>query len=183
MMRKLKEFVYGKLLGDGSLENRGTAHSRLQIRHSIRQKEYVDWCYDQLKKFVPSLPKRHKNSYYFRTRSLPIFTNQRVLWYRNNRKSIPKNLKLTPYILAIWYMDDGYYDQVRKSIWLCTHCFQKQELYLLQRLLNKMGIDSSMIKDRTHFKLRVLSKHTGKFITIIKPYILPSFNYKIGIAP
>ena len=90
MTKRQQEFVIGKLLGDGSLENRGTAHSRLQIRHSIHQKEYVDWCYRQIREFVPSAPKQHKDSYYFRTRSLPMFTKIR----RSEERRVGKECRL-----------------------------------------------------------------------------------------
>ena len=183
MTKRQKELITGKLLGDGSLENRGRANSRLQIRHSIAQKEYVDWSYLQLKEFVPSKPKRHMNSYYFRTKSLPLFSRIRKEWYIKNRKSLPENLRLSPFILAVWYMGDGYYDRKNKAMWLCTHCFNKQEIKFLQRLLREMAIDSGAIKDRTHYKLRVLSRCTDKFIKTIKPFIVPSLYYKIGIAP
>lgn len=183
MTKRQNELIVGKLLGDGSLEDRGNANSRLQIRHSIQQREYVDWCYEQLKEFSCSNPKKHKESYYFRTKSLPIFSHLRKIWYKNKRKILPTNLKLSPFSLAIWYMDDGYYDRVRKSVWLCTHCFNEQELDFLQNLFQEMKIKTGKIKDRTHFKLRVLLEDTESFIQIIKPYIIPSLLYKIGIAP
>lgn len=183
MTRQQQDLITGKLLGDGSLENRGTANSRLQVRHSIRQKEYVDWCYRQLEELVPAPPRQHEDSYYFRTRSLPVFTRLRKIWYSEDRKLLPGDLRLSPFVLAIWYMDDGYYDRVRNAVWISTHCFNQQEIQILQDLLSGMNVGSGMVKDRSHYKIRILSKDKGRFVQIIRPHILPSLLYKIGIAP
>lgn len=183
MNSKQKALITGKLLGDGSLENRGTAHSRLQIRHSIKQKSYVDWCYEQLKNFTASAPKQHRQSYYFRTRSLPVFTNLRRKWYQNGKKFLPNDINLTPFTLAVWFMDDGYFDNYHQTIWLCVHCFTNKEIDYLQNQLSCFDIKSGKVKDRNNFKLRIYSRDTKGFINLVKPYILPSLLYKIGIAP
>lgn len=99
-----QDFFTGKLLGDGSLEYRGSANSRFQVRHSIKQKLYVDWCYLQIKEFTASPPKIHLDSYYFRTRSLSLFSEMRKKWYLNKTKRIPEDLVLRAKSLAIWYM-------------------------------------------------------------------------------
>ncbi len=178
-----QDLLTGKLLGDGSLEDRGTANSRFQVRHSIKQKDYVDWCYQEIKEFTKSSPRRINDSYYFRTRSLPMFTRLRKKWYIEGRKTLPSDIKLSPFALAIWYMDDGYYDTHRDSIWFCTHCFNSGELKRIKELMKQLGIETTLIKDRTKYKTRVLKKHTERFIKLVKPYIVPSLLYKIGIAP
>ena len=175
--------ITGKLLGDGSLENRGTAHSRLQIRHSIKQRKYVDWSYEQLKDFTASKPKQHKRSYYFRTRSLPVFTKLRKKWYQNGKKILPDDLTISPFTLAVWYMDDGYLDRYHRTIWLCVHCFSNKEISYLKKQLSYFDIQSGKVKDRNNYKLRVLSRDTDRFINLVKPYIFTSLLYKIGIAP
>lgn len=183
MTKRQQELIVGKMLGDGTLEDRGNANSRLQIRHSIKQKEYVDWCFLQLREFTSCYPRQLKNSYFFRTKGLPVFTKQRELWYQGKRKILPKKLAVSPFILTVWYMDDGYYDTRRESVWLCTRCYSLLEINRLRDILLRMGIASGVVKDRSHFKIRVLSKDRDKFIRQVKPYIIPSLLYKIGIAP
>ncbi len=178
------QLVIGKLLGDGSLENRGHANSRLQIRHSIKQQAYVDWSYFLLQDLAASPPRRFRQAYYFRTRSLPIFTKMRRAWYLpTGRKIIPSFIKLTPFILAVWFMDDGYFDQHWRSFWLCVHCYRQEEIEFLRAQLAKMGLEWRKIRDRNHYKLRLISSNREKFISLVRPYILPSLLYKIGIAP
>ncbi|KKU94395.1 hypothetical protein A2576_00175 [Candidatus Amesbacteria bacterium RIFOXYD1_FULL_47_9] len=179
----LDDLITGKLLGDGSLEDRSLANSRLQIRHSIKQKEYVDWCYMHLKEFAVSKPKQNRFSYYFRSKSLPMFTKLRKIWYVNGKKILPLHIKFTPLVISIWYMDDGYYDRTRDSVWLCTHNFDLLEIERLRVALASFDINSGKVRDRTHYKIRISSKDTCKFIELVRPHILPSLLYKIGIAP
>lgn len=44
----IQQLVIGCVLGDGYLTKSGC----LQIEHSIKQKEYVNWKYEQLKEVV-----------------------------------------------------------------------------------------------------------------------------------
>jgi hypothetical protein len=56
--RKMKEVIIGLLLGDGTLETQNNGKTwRLKVEHSIEQKEYVDWLYQQLKDLVRTPPK------------------------------------------------------------------------------------------------------------------------------
>lgn len=48
----IQQLAIGCILGDGFLTKSGC----LQIEHSIKQKEYIDWKYKQLKQVVMSPP-------------------------------------------------------------------------------------------------------------------------------
>ena len=181
LTKRQEEILFGKILGDGFLENRGTANSRLQIRHSLRQRDYVDWIYKELSNFVLAMPRKIGNAYFFRTRSLPIFTKWRNRFYKNGIKIVPKDISLSTLSLAVWFMDDGYCN--KKAAYFCTHSFNSQDLNHLQRLLSKYSLESGLILDRGHYKIRLRVKSTPKFIELVKPYLHPSLLYKIGIAP
>ncbi len=101
LTKRQEEILFGKMLGDGSLENRGTANSRLQIRHSLKQRDYVDWIYKELSNFVLAMPRKIGNAYFFRTRSLPIFTKWRSRFYKNGIKIVPKDISLSTLSLAV----------------------------------------------------------------------------------
>ena len=169
------------MLGDGSLEDRKTANSRLQIRHSLRQRDYVDWLYNELQNFVLSKPRQIGDAYFFRTKSLPLFTQWRQKFYRGGKKIIPQDIFLSPLSLAIWFMDDGYFD--KKAAYFCTHCFTNDNLNHLQKLLRGFGLESSLILDRGHYKIRLLVGSTQTFINLVRQHIHPTLLYKIGIAP
>ncbi len=94
---------------------------RLKIDHSEKQREYVQWKYEELASCVPSRParidyydKRTGNTYCnrrFATHSLPDFDYYWGLFYRSGRKIIPINIGQilhSPISLAVWHMDDGY---------------------------------------------------------------------------
>ena len=177
----LDDLITGKLLGDGSLEDRSLANSRLQIRHSIKQKEYVDWCYMHLKEFAVSKPKQNRFSYYFRSKSLPMFTKLRKIWYVNGKKILPLHIKFTPLVISIWYMDDGSIkSRFHKTVLLNTHSFSKISLKRLQKvLLDRYGVKTTLRKQREGIQIYIISETIDKFLNIIEPHILPSMRYKL----
>lgn len=53
-----KQVILGCLLGDGYMRKKTNAH--LQITHSVKQSEYVDWKYKIFKDLVLTPPKQYK---------------------------------------------------------------------------------------------------------------------------
>ena len=177
LTKRQREILLGTLLGDGFLENRGTANSRLQIRHSLKQREYVNWLYSQLANFTSHIPREIDKAYFFRTRSLPLFTQWRNRFYKNGVKIVPKGISLSPLSLAVWFMDDGSCD--KEAAYFCTHSFNIQDLHHLQKILLGYGLESGLIVDRSHFKIRLRVKSTPNFINLVKPFMHSSLLYKL----
>src|SRR3990167_10566834 len=73
--------LIGSLLGDGHLAKTTRGYA-FRVNHSITQKEYVDWKYQELSQFVNSMPDIYEKNYYFRTISHPFFTSMRNEFYR-----------------------------------------------------------------------------------------------------
>ena len=174
------EFVIGSLLGDGYLDKTTCGYS-LRIHHSFIQKDYVDWKYLLVKDFVNSPPKRSKKSYYFRTVSHPILPQIRALFYQKRTKVISKELlekHLGELALAIWIMDDGAREG--KSIRINTQSFTKEEnLWLIEFLRAKLGIKTTLNRDRKKFRLRVRKESIPLLKLKISKYIIPSMLYKL----
>jgi hypothetical protein len=104
-----------------------------------------------------------------------------MLFYRDEIKIVPVELlkELNPFGLAIWYMDDG--SNNGKNITLNTHCFSREEQALIQYLvLEKFAIHTTVVKDRSKYKIAVGSYEYDKFLNIVRPYIIQSMNYKIS---
>ena len=85
-----REIVIGTLLGDGTM--RCKTNALLEINHSITQRTYVDWFYDQFKTFVSTPPRSRKGNgdriaYRFVTRSLPEFTPYFHLFYEAGKEN------------------------------------------------------------------------------------------------
>ena len=187
-----KEIIVGTLLGDGCLEHDGFKASRLQIKQAERKKDYVFWLYNELQGLVKTPPKQRPDNqqWYFSTRSLVELDFFRNLFYSSGRKLVPttiKKLPVSPLSLAIWFMDDGTLDYRVKSHYsfsFSTDLFTISEVKLLQEvLLEKFEIQTSIqtpsCRGKKYVKLYVGKNGRDIFLPIIKPYILPCFDYKL----
>ena len=190
------QLILGSLLGDARLECRSKSirakhTARLRIHQSDKQKDYVFWKFEKLKDLVIRGPrftkvwhdsKRNKDHYswYFHTQSNEALGELHKLLYQNNTKIVPKDLIeiLDPLGFAVWYMDDG--SNNGSNITLNTHCFSNEEQKMIQDLFrNKFGIQTSVIKDRSKFKIAINYYELPKFMNIVQSHIIPSMSYKI----
>jgi hypothetical protein len=192
LTKKQKEIIIGTILGDGYLEFGGFHGTRLQIKQKESHKEYVIWLYNQLKNICRLAPKQRKDNgeWYFGTRFLIELTDLWKIFYRGKRKIIPKNvseLVKSPLTLAIWYMDDGSLDWRPKNHYaflINIDSFQLEEACLLKEMLRKnFGIEcnvyNSLCRERRYPKLYIGTNGRDKFLSLIKPYILKCFAYKL----
>lgn len=175
-----QSILIGCLLGDGTMRKKTNAH--LEINHSYKQKFFVDWLYQKFRAFVLTEPKSRKGNggrvaYRFATRSLPVFTPFYQEFFPRKRKIIPRNLKMTPLALAVWFMADG--SKSWRSVYLNTQIFSMVEQKRLMAMLRKQfGIESTLNKDKIYYRIRIGIKSVGKFINLIKPFVLKEFWYK-----
>jgi len=180
LTERQKAIIIGCLLGDGSM--RCKTNALLEINHSFRQCGYVEWKYNELKELVLTRPhKRFCNAgriaYRFTTRSLPELTGIYRKFYREGKKIIPDTLKIHPLSLAVWFMDDG--SKNYRAIYLNTQKFNVSEQNKLISLLkDRFSIVASMNKDKKYYRLRIAVSSVGRFLEIIRPYLLPMFCYK-----
>jgi len=177
-----QQIVIGCILGDGYMRKKTNAH--LQIAHSIKQKEYVDWKYRALKDLVLTPPKPYKGNggrigYRFFTRSLPQLTFYHDLFYINKLKVISNVLDLKPLTLAVWYMDDG--TKSYRSMYLNTQKFDTKSQENLIISLSKIGIRSNLNRDKKYKRIRITTESARIFSELVKPYILKDLLYKIPI--
>jgi hypothetical protein len=178
-----QSLIVGSLLGDGYMRCKTNAH--LQMTHSIHQKEYVNWKYLQLRKFVITPPKSYKGNgsrvgYRFFTRSLPTFTPFYHRFYKNRRKLIPKDLYITPLTLAVWYMDDG--SKSRNACYLNTQQFtQEDQKFLISVLQRDFNLSPNLNKDKQYTRLRFTIADSQRLAEIIRPHVITSMQYKFPI--
>gem|GEM_PF-3057988 len=83
-------------------------------------------------------------------------------------------------------MDDGYFDSHgrTKTLLLCTESFTKEECIILQSLLVKLDIKSTLkVRDKVNNKYRIRISKTSmdRVISLVKPYMHIDFLYKLGI--
>lgn len=188
-LTKLEQsIIIGSILGDGYMRIiPGRSDAFLEINHSIKAKDYVDYKYQSLKRLCESAPKERisngdRRAYRFFTKQFKDLTNLYKLFYKNNRKVIPKKLKLDSLILAIWYMDDGSKSRDR-DIYLNTQQFGTNDQKKLLNYLRELGIKSRLNKDKKYYRIRILKESIIDFMNIVKPYIVPSMRYKLVMTP
>lgn len=188
----LRQLIIGSLLGDGSFLSVGsrTKNMCLSIAHSDKQKEYIEYKYNILKKYnlVSSLYKYTINNkryshiltgYKIITRVHPIFTNIRKNYYDSyGHKRVYKEFvqDIDALGLAIWYMDDGYVTNNSCILSTCSFTIDEQ-LLLANILLEKFNLHFTVGKNDNSMYLT--TKDFYKFTQIIKDYIIPSMQYKL----
>lgn len=183
-----KEVLLGTLLGDASLKFGEKSKSpSIQCAHGIQQKEYCEHkteifktlnahC-EYHKRNVPD--KRTGKLYEDYTMYIPA--NPALLsWYKSfytPKKVIPFDLfeYFTEVSLAFLYMDDGY--KTGKNYCISTNCFSKESLLkFINVLKNKFNLDCTLLANNVIY-IRANSRNL--FTTLIKPYIIPSMQYKL----
>jgi hypothetical protein len=188
-----KSILVGTLLGDGHLEARGkqTAY-RYYFSQKLSQQVYVEYIHNYFIDWCSKEPANSKtgmdtkgeitNSCYFRTcthNSLNFYGNQ--FYPLGGKKVVPKLLHkwLTPLALAHWYMDDGATLRNYGYI-LNTQSFSlKEQEILADALGRKFHLEVNIHKDRSNYRLYITAKSKDAFTEIIKPFIIPSFEYKL----
>jgi len=183
LSEKQRSLIEGCLLGDGYMRCKTNAH--LQITHSFKQKDYVDWKYKLLESLVLTKPKTYKGNgkrigYRFFTRSLPVFTSFYKRYYTKKGKRVPRDLRLNPFTLAVWFMDDG--SKSNNSCYLNTQKFSlSDQRYLIWVFKRQFCLKPHLDRDKQYRRLRFTVFDTKKFKQIVKRFVLPSLQYKFPV--
>ena len=181
--KRQREIIIGTLLGDGHLEtqNHGRTY-RLKVEHSVKQKDYIEWLFSELRSLCAQSELTHKvrsdgrEFYEFRTRSLGALRFYAHQFYDSKKKIVPKmihKLLRSSLSLAVWFADDGSRKSLRhKTYILHTLAFTKRDLKLLQNaLVQNFQIESSIHRNRNGFRIYILSKSAKKFDELIRPHL------------
>jgi hypothetical protein len=191
-----EQILNGLMLGDGCIvypRKYGSNYPRLTITRQLEDKEYLFWQYNVFKEFYGTEPKYFKSyhnkaekfyeGYSSRTKSGEIFKLIRQAWYDNNgKKIIPKNLKITPLVLLIWFLDDGCI--ITKSennliIKFATDGFSYDDVYFLKTHLNdSYQINLNIYKNGNGFILKGSTIAAKMIISIIDPIFILCMNRK-----
>ncbi len=192
LTKNQRSILIGSVLGDGYLDFDGYVGTRLYVKQSKEKKDYVFWLYKQFSNLCRSRPKQRKdnNQWYFGTRYFKEFTEIRNKFYDNRVKIIPRDITIflkEPLSLAVWYMDDGTLDFRPKSHFsfsLAVNCFSLSEVKILSRVLkDNFGIISSvnysLCRGKRYPRLYIGKNGRDRFLSIVRPYIHKTFNYKL----
>jgi hypothetical protein len=190
-----REILVGTLLGDGHLETQNQGKTfRLKVEHSINQKDYTDWLYAKFKNLVLSDPQvktqlvkgKPYQKYWFSTVSNGAMRFYGQLFYQAGKKVVPKFIAklVTPLSLAVWFMDDGSLkSKANRARIINTQGFSDSDLQRLQdMLLNKFHIKTTLRNQKEGKQVYIPSTEIEKFITLIRPFVIPSMEYKIKVT-
>lgn len=198
LTNRQKDILLGTLLGDGYLQKTGAHNARLRIEHSLKQKAYVDWKYEELENIFRSEPvflrRVHPSSHqmysYIRLQSYAdsLLGKLKLRFYKNGRKTIPldiKNIIANPLSLAVWYMDDGYYDKRDKSAHIYLQAFDAREIQLIISGFSQLGIECKAYcrPDRKACQLNFRNIHKNKLLSMIEPHLIAEMRYKLPLDP
>jgi len=200
------QIVLGTVLGDGHLvKPKKNGESQLYLGHSPKQKEYLEWKYNKLKRFIGCniYPLTHHLKYKgeirkhitlnFLTRKSKLFTEIENKLYVRNRREEKKYKRIFDYEyiknnlndlgLAVWYMDDGNKSKNCNACYLCTQSFTYDDNEkIVDFLINKFGIISQIVKasGRNNVMLRIRSKDASVLYKTVCKHIIKSMRYKLG---
>jgi hypothetical protein len=193
LTQRQRDILVGTLLGDGHLETQNNGRTyRLKVEHSIAQREYVEWLYEEFKQWVRSEPyvRHRKNGQTFvgfTTYSHGAFRFYGHQFYDDNRKKVvPKQIHkwLKPLGIAVWYLDDGSQKSAKHSTYILhTNAFKKVELERLQKTLVQYGIQTSLHKQgQGVWRIYVLTKSARMLKAVVQKYVghIDAMKYKIG---
>jgi hypothetical protein len=192
LTQRQRQIIVGKMLGDGHLETQNNGKTyRLKVEHSIKQKEYVDWFYQEFKEWILAKPQKKRKirngklsyNYWVNTLASGSFRFYAHQFYKDKKKVIPKLIHrwLTPLSLAVWFMDDGSIkSKNHKARIINTQGFEKKEvLRLISALKSKFGIQSKLRKQKDGYQIMILSESADEFARLIKNHLYNSMKYKI----
>lgn len=183
-----KSLIIGSILGDGYLRIiDGRQDAFLEINHSFKAKDYVDWKFSILKNICRSKPifrkiDNQRSAYRFFTRQYPEISDLFYKFYKQGKKIIPQDLKLDPLILAVWFMDDGSKSR-KNDVYLNSQQFSLTDQKRLIYLLRQLGLRARLNRDKKYYRIRFLKESISLLNKIIKPFIVPTMNYKLSYDP
>lgn len=182
-----EQALLGTLLGDGCCAK----SYGISISHSEKQKEYMDLWRTILNGF--HISERHRISGHGSNMTCFTISNKerlrdiRSMVLVNGKKQVNNEWlkRLTPISLAVWYMDDGSLENTHRKnqrAALATQGFSRKENELIKEVLyNKFNIECFYHKciGGSGVSLRLTTKSSETFFTLIAPYIIQSLRYKL----
>lgn len=164
-----KEILNGSMLGDGCLVmHKGAKNPYYQVLRKFDDKEYLDWEFEHFKDLCNfEKPKARSvydhrtnktyNNCYFRTKHSEILLPEYIRWYPDRKKSVPKDLLLTPLTIAIWLADDGHVNIYKNKKEKERSYFEPKSIHM------KFSTDGFKIDDVEFLKSMLESRYNSKF--------------------
>lgn len=189
------DLVIGNLLGDAHIGKDG----RISVWHAEKQKDYTLWLMNLYKKYfkvrykerecyLPETKKTYKQVG-FETSATDYTKLVRMFFYCPNKRITMKQLKkLSPFGIAIWYMDDGCLSFIKdkehkikgRQLLLNTQSFSLDEQKIIVGYFKEVwDINCNIHQDHTSCRIWMNGTEAFKFLNIISKYIPKCMYYKL----
>ncbi len=195
-----EQVVLGSMLGDGGTPRPkiGRAHV-LNISHVYTSEDYLRIKAKALSGLSPSFsylkePSGSPNPQWrMTTRATPWLGKIAEEWYGpGNKRMVPRSLRLTPMMIAIWFFDNGYMrfnkSKAVKGIRgrlppqpcaeFATNRFDKEDVEFLCGLLALHGIFGHP-RYGSGWRIQINTESAPQLSNLIAPYAPPSMQYKL----
>lgn len=176
-----KEILTGSMLGEGCIRREKQHSYNFRLSHCKEQEEYAKFKTEFFE--GTSYIRESDNAYLFDSKKSQAFESYYRDWYVEDKKCIvPKGIKLTPLTLAIWFLDDGSFDnQSKQSIEIYTNRFTLESVkYLICELKEQHGLECKYReKNPNQYVITFDRNATKQFMEIIREYIHPSMFDKM----
>jgi recombination protein RecA len=192
------ELILGALMGDGSLSPnpRGRSGTRFRMGHGAKQAAYLDWKVSLLGNIGCTLSSNAKGAVFADLAPLPELAELReAVYFGDGKKHLSwEYLKaLTPFALAVWYMDDGCFTVRSKGVQERTRggtgrieiCVQAMSPGSRERLAgylrdtHQLNVRVVTRGSRSQAVLQFTTAASEKFQKLVAPYVHPSMEYKL----
>jgi uracil-DNA glycosylase family 4 len=182
------DVVCGTLLGDGHLT---AASSSLSFAHSHRQEEYATFKAGLLAELAPRVDRLVVAAVAGGPAAYPVvhvrtLANRALRLLRGSfyrpRKRVPSWMaeRLSPLMLAVWFMDDGHLrirPGKRPLAEIATYGFLREDLGLLVGGLARLGLSAKVLG--TGAKIGFGVPATRALSELIAPFVPPVMRYKL----
>lgn len=201
MSKDLNKRLYAHAMFDGHLMFPGNSVNACLVVNMLQKNEdYIDYVISSLEElpvgYKKSLPAIYEKDGYKRQQQIrlqshnhPIFTKIHSRIYIKGHKVVDPHMLtfMDAELLAIAFMADGsrYVDKRWKgskpSYRLHLNNLSYGDLMLIKQSLKKVfSLESNIHRKGDKFDLAIPNGFSDFFEEIVSPYILPSFQYKLG---
>lgn len=180
------QFLNGCLLGDGNLKK------WKNFRYSSSKLDHVEYVYSM---FIKLASPKFKNGpvkkdnfskktgkiytqYDFETQCNITFRKLRQKWYPEDKKIVPRDLKLTQLTCLMWYVGDGSLEKKSQTITLSTNGFVENDVDFLVKLLNELDFEARKQSKKHQYIIYIPRRKTQKFLDYICSCPIKSYTYK-----
>ena len=188
-----RQLVLGGLMGDGAISpkrphlNGAGIKSRFRFGHGPKQDDYAHWKADLLHGVPLTISKHSKGGLMVETTPMAELDVLREAVYVGGKKVFSWDYlkELTPFALAVWYLDDGSFAERRNdgSAGRSDICVQAMDRGTQRRLIallrESLGLSCKLI-DRAGKAVIVFDRDgTEALHDLIAPYVPHCMAYKL----